>query len=595
VAGDLSSPLGESDDVLADERVQRTLNRLSRWATVRSASTRAETPMFSTPAPSSSWKRRSTIAVTAVLTVASAAACGNDGDDGGGDRRQFDAALTTEVPAATSEVESLTWNLPTGEPPTLDPAQSALENISTVVGNMCEALFRFDREYVAQPALAESVEQTDDTTYVFTLREGATFWDGTPVTAEDVVYSVNRTLDPAVASPWAGWAANFAGIEATDERTVTLSLRNPDPLAENYFALPAFTVVSKAFAEQAGPALGTAGTGVMCTGPYEFSSWEQGQSIELVRNDDWWDAETEARVGSVTFTFTTDPAAQSASLRSGETDGQWLIPTSAFEQLGESGNLLFGPSLSPFFMVPLNLEGPMGQPEVRDALQSAVDYQGISESVYRGIASPLRTLVPPAAYGYAEDTYQEAYDALPEPAQDLDRVASIVAETPAATEPMTLAYFAASDEETRAATAIADSANQAGMNIELRPLTPPEFGAVFTSPEGRQGIDVFLVTGYLDFPEPLQYYQYFTTGTFYNFAGYSNPEYDDLVGQALTTVDDEERAELVLQAQQVLLDDDGVIPVATVDVSVYYQDELTGLVPRQNFLYYPWVTELGGE
>jgi peptide/nickel transport system substrate-binding protein len=551
--------------------------------------------MHSTPATPSSWKRRSTLAATTLLTVASVAACGGDGDEGTGNQRQFEAEITTEVAAATTEVESLTWNLPTGEPPTLDPAQSALENISTVVGNMCESLMRFDNEYGMQPALAESMEHPDDTTYVFTLREGATFWDGSPVTADDVVYSVNRILDPEVASPWAGWAVNFAGIEATDERTVTLRLAAPDPLAENYFALPSFTVVSQAFAEQAGPAFGTAGTGVMCTGPYQFGAWNQGQSIELTRFDGWWNSDVEPLVGDVTFTFTADPAAQIASLRSGETDGQWSIPTSAFEQLGESGNLLFGPSLSPFFMVPLDLEGPMGQPEVRDALQSAVDYDGIAESVYRGVASPLRALVPPAAYGYAEDTYQAAYDELPEPTQDLDKVASIVAETPAAAEPMTLAYFAASDEETRAATAIADSANQAGMDIELKPLTAPEFGAVFSSAEAREGIDIFLVTGYLDFPEPLQYYQYFTSGTFYNFAGYNNAEYDELVGQALQTVDDEERADLVLQAQQVLSDDDGVIPVATVDVSVYYGDELTGVVPRQNFLYTPWLAELGGE
>ncbi|MGY1807050.1 ABC transporter substrate-binding protein [Blastococcus sp. SYSU D00669] len=547
--------------------------------------------MHSTPATPSR-KRGAALAVTALLTAASAAACG--GDDGGGGQRQFEAELTTEVAAPTADVDSVTWNLPTGEPPVLDPAQSALENISTVVGNMCEALFRFDRDYQLQPALAESVEQPDDRTYVFTLREGVTFWDGTPMTAQDVVYSVNRVLDPAVASPWAGWAVNFESVTATDDRTVTLTLRNPDPLAENYFALPAFTVVSQAFAEQAGPAFGTAGTGVMCTGPYEFGSWTPGQGIELTRNDDWWDQDAQARVGAVTFTFTTDPAAQIASLRSGETDGQWSIPTSAFEQLGESGELLFGNSLSPFFLVPLDLAGPMGQPEVRDALQSAVDYQGIADSVYRGVASPLRALVPPAAYGYAQETYQEAYDALPEPAQDLDRVATLVEQNPAAAEPMTLAYLAASDEESRAATAIADAANQAGMSVELRPLTPPEFGAVFSSPEAREGIDVFLVTGYLDFPEPLQYYQYFTTGTFYNFAGYSNAEYDELIARALATIDDEERAQLVLQAQQVLLDDDGVIPVATVDVSLYHGADLTGVVPRQNFLYTPWLTELGG-
>ena len=552
--------------------------------------------MHSTTAPPASpWKRRAVLAVTTILAAATAAGCSSDDGGGGGSQREFDASLTTDSPTPTTGVEELTWNLFSGEPPTLDPAQSALESISTVVGNMCEALFRFDSEYGVEPALAESVEQPDDRTYVFTLREGATFWDGSPVTAQDVVFSINRVLDPATASSWAGWAVNFESVTATDERTVTLTLTRPDPLVENYFALPAFTVVKQAFVEQAGDAFGTAGTGVMCTGPYEFTEWSQGQDITLTRYADWWGTETEPLVESVTFTFTTDPSAQIASLRSGETDGQFTIPTSAFEQLGESGNLLFGPSLSPFFMVPLDLAGPAGDPAVRDAVQAAVDYAGIAESVYRGTAEPLRALVPPAAYGYAEETYQEAYDSRPEPTQDLERVASIVEETPAAAEEMVLAYAGPSDEETRAATAIADSANQAGMNIELRPLTAAEFGAVFASAEAREGIDILLVTGYLDFPEPLQYYQYFTTGSFYNFAGYSNPEYDELITEALSTVDDEQRAQLVIEAQQVLSDDDGVIPVATAAISVYYQDSLTGLVPRQNFLYTPWVTELGGE
>ena len=210
----------------------------------------------------------------------------------------------------------------------------------------------------------------------------------------------------------------------------------------------------------------------------------------------------------------------------------------------------------------------MGQPEVRDALQSAVDYQGIAESVYRGVATPLKALVPPAAYGYAEDTYQEAYDALPEPNQDLDKVGTSSEQTPAAAEPMTLAYFAASDEESRAATAIADS-RQPGRDEHRAEAAHPagvRCGLLLGRRHGKASTSSWS-TGYLDFPEPLQYYQYFTSGTFYNFAGYNNAEYDDLVGQALTTVDDEERADLVIQAQQVLSDDDGVIPVATVDVS----------------------------
>ncbi len=551
--------------------------------------------MHSTPATLTAPRSRGTALAATALLAAATAACGGSAGGGGGDQRQFDAEYTSDVPAAATPVEGITWNLPTGEPPILDPAQSAVESISTVVSNMCEGLFTFDEDYGLQPALAESVEHPDDLTYVFTLREGATFWNGNPVTADDVVYSVTRILDPALASPWAAWAVNFESITATAPDEVTLRLTGPDPMVDNFFALPAFTVVERATAEAAGPAFGSAGAGVMCTGAYEFAAWDQGQSIELTRNDDWWNSEAEPLVESVTFTFVTDPSAQVASLRSGETDGQWIVPTAGFDQLSEEGDLLFGESLQNFFISATDLTGPMGDPAVRDALQAAIDYEGISESVYRGTAEHLRAVVPPTAYGYAEDVFQEAYEELPQPAQDLDRVAELVSQTPRASEELVLAYLAAADEDTRAATAIADAANQAGMNVQLRPLTPPEFGALFASPQAREGFDALLSVGYLDYPEPLAYYQFFTTGNFYNFAGWSDPEYDALIGEALGTVDDTERAELVARAQAIILEQDIVIPIVSLPTAVYHGPELTGLAPRETYRYTPWLAALGGE
>ncbi|MDP5183628.1 ABC transporter substrate-binding protein [Blastococcus sp. BMG 814] len=552
--------------------------------------------MHSTVAtPGSPARTRATTVAAALLAVVTAAGCSSDGGGGGGDGRQFDAEITTDVPAATTDVESVTWNLASGEPPILDPAQAALENISNVVANTCESLMTVDENFELQPALAQSLEQPDELTYVFTLREGATFWNGNPVTADDVVFSVTRILDPALASPWAAWASKLESITATAENEVTLKLTAPDPLVEGVFALPAFTVVERAFTEQAGPAFGTAGVGVMCTGPYEFTAWNQGQSIELTRNENWWNEEIDPKVQSVTFTFNTDPAAQVASLRSGETDGQWIIPSSAFEQLAEAGNMLIGQSLQTLFISAIDLTGPMGDPAVAEALAAAIDYQGISEAVYRGTAPPLRALVPPSAWGYAEDVYESAYEELPEPVQDLDRVAELVAQTPAASEEIVLAYLSASDEEARAATAIADAANQAGMNIQLQPLTAPEFGAVFISPEARQGFDALLAVGYLDQPEPLAYYQFFITGSFYNFMGWSNPEYDALIGEALGTLDNTERAELVTQAQSIIHEEGIVLPIVKPATTVYYGPELTGVVPRQSYLYTPWLAVLGGE
>lgn len=542
-----------------------------------------------------------------VIAVGLLAACesGSSGDTASSSAEQasspasdaaqpFSPAISTEAPAGTNEVASITWNLATGEPSSLDPAYSSLENISTVVGPMCEALQRFTTDYEVEPALATSIEHPDPTTWIVRLREGVTFWDGSPMTADDVVFSINRILNPELGSSWIGWAPQGATVEATDASTVTITLPAYNSMVESFFQTPAFMVVSKAFAEKAGAGFGTAAGGIMCTGPYKLGAWESGQSITLERNDAWWDSAAAPKVASVKFTFAVDPAAQTAGMVSGDINGQFTVPVSAYEQLSQSGNMLFAESLSPTFVATLNTEGPMGDLAVRQALASSIDYAGILETVYRGAAAPLRALVPPAAYGYAQDVYQPAYDALPEPTQDLEKAKELAASSAKAKDPLTLAYFSLSNEESKAATAIADSANSSGLNVQLKPLDAAAYGAVFYSPEARQGIDALLLTGYLDFPDPLQYYQYFAIGSFYNFAGYDNQEYTDLITQALGESDPQKKAEYVVQAQQIMVDDVFNIPLVTSYVSAYYGKDLGGYLPAQYFLYTPWAAQLGG-
>lgn len=506
----------------------------------------------------------------------------------------FAPAISTEAPAGPNEVPSVTWNLSTGEPASLDPAYSSLENISTVVGPMCESLQRFTTDYAVEPALATSIEHPDPTTWIVKLREGVTFWDGTPMTAEDVVFSANRILNPELGSSWITWAPLGATVEATDPSTVTITIPEYNSMVENFFQTPAFMVVSKAFAEKAGADFGTAAGGVMCTGPFKLGSWESGQSITLERNDAWWDTAAKPKVASIKFTFAVDPAAQTAGMLSGDIGGQFTVPVSAYEQLSQSGNMFFAKSLSPTFIATLNSDGPMGDLAVRQALASSIDYAGIVSTIYRGAATSLRALVPPAAYGYAKDVYQPAYDALPEPAQDLEKAKELAASSTKAKDPINLAYFSLSNEESKAATAIADSANSIGLNVQLKPLDAATYGAIFFSPEAREGIDALLLTGYLDFPDPLQYYQYFSIGSFYNFGGYDNQAYTDLITQALGEADPQKKAEYVVQAQDIMVKDMYNIPIVTTYVSAYYGKDLGGYLPAQYFLYTPWAAQLGG-
>ena len=533
----------------------------------------------------------------AALAAAALATCTLAACTSGGGEAAEEAAVpqpTTSVPAATQDVDTVTWNVPSGEPPVLDPAHAAIDSVSTIVANMCESLFTFGPDYEREPALATELHQPDPLTYVFDLREDAEFWNGDPVTAEDVVYSVERVLDPALGSPWAGWAARLDGVEATGDHEVTVTMAEPDVLVPNFFATPAFHVVQKDFAESAGSDFGTASGGLMCTGPYRFDHWSQGEEITLVRHDEWWNTEARARVETLRFTFVTDPYAQAAALNSGDADGQFAVPRAAHDQLAERGSMLYGESLAPTFLAVIDQEGALADPATRRALQSVVDYQGIVDSVYQGAAQPLRALVPPAAWGYAEDEYQRAYDDLPAPVQDIEAALEQAGRSSTSEETIVLAYTTAIEEETRIATAIADAAAQASLHVELRPLTAEQFGAVFSSEQAREGIDVFLTTGYLDFPEPLAYYQYFTTGSFYNFSGYSNEEYDAAVAAAMAEPDPAARAQEVVRAQAIMAEDLVTIPVATQYVNAYYGPDLAGLVPRQNNLYTPWAVELGG-
>jgi peptide/nickel transport system substrate-binding protein len=539
-------------------------------------------------------KRALLTGVAAVTVVGLLAGCGG-GTGSGGAAAAFKPTLATTAPVGDKAVDSITWNIGSGEPSSLDPAMSSVESVSTIVSNLCEPLMTWDADYQQQPALATSVDHPDDTTWVFHLRTGVTFWDGSPMTSADVVYSIDRILNPDLGASWIGWAPEGAKVTADDASTVTVTVPHFNSVIENYFATPAFTVVSKAYAEKAGKAFGTAAGGVMCTGPYKLEKWQSGQSITLTRNDAWWDTAAAPKVKDVKFTFATDPAAQTAALVKGDVDGQFAVPVSSFSQLSKAGgNLEFASSLAPTFLSVLNFDGALGDPNVLNALQDSIDYKGVIQAVYHGAATQLNALVPPAAWGYAKDVYQAGYDALGTPTQDLAAAKKLVSESSKASQPISLAYLTASGEETRTATAIADAANSVGLNVQLKPLTAEQFNAFFASADARKGIDLFLVTGYLDFPDPVEYYQYFSIGSFYNFNGYANQEYTGHITAALGQSDPDKKAAEVVAAQAIMAKDLINIPILTQYVSVYYGKRLGGYLPSQSYLYTPWLTRLAG-
>ncbi len=352
--------------------------------------------------------------------------------------------LTTTTPAASVDVESISWALPTGEPRSLDPAKTGDYAANTVVTNLCESLLRLEPDFSTSPGLATEIERVDPVTTVITLRDGVTFWDGSPMTADDVAYSLNRNLDPAVGSFSAAIFRNVASIKATGPLQVTVAFKIPDAAFVASMAGVAGAVMEQAFSEKAGADLGVRGTGVMCTGPFSLGDWQSGSKIVLERYDTYWDTARKARSKSFTFVVFNDDSALTSALRAGEVDGSYSPPVSSLATLStpEVGTIYYGPSTESYSLGPTASEGPAADPKIRQALDLAIDKNAIISTVLKGTGEPLKTFTPPLVWqgDPAKAVYDAGYAALPETGKpDIEAAKKLVQEAKPSRTEMVLA------------------------------------------------------------------------------------------------------------------------------------------------------------
>ena len=197
------------------------------------------------------------------------------------------------TPAGASTVDHISWNILGGEPPTLDPARVGTYGNSWVSSQIYDTLVRYSPEWELGPCIAESWKQVDPLTLVFTIRQDAKFWDGNPVTADDVVFSLKRQRDPGPARYTLERLGNVESIDKTGPWEVDRQVRRSGRAPSRSWPPPRRAVVQKAFVEAAGQAYGS-GNNVMGSGTYKLASWTSGSEIELEANPDYWDPDLQA-------------------------------------------------------------------------------------------------------------------------------------------------------------------------------------------------------------------------------------------------------------------------------------------------------------
>lgn len=469
-----------------------------------------------------------------------------------------------------------------------------------VNANLCESLVRVQPDYSIVPGVADFTVSEDFKTYTYTIREGAAFWDGTPVTTDDVMFSLTANTTPPFGAAFFAIADAIDSVSATAERTVTITLKAPDINFNSLMTGPAGKIYQKKQAEAAGEGWGSPDVGVMCTGPYTLGSWDPASSLSIKKNPNYWSSDFSPLVDEVVFTWPQDPTTLTNAFTSGEIQGGWNIPPSIITPLqgSDKGQMYVGSrdtAVQIYGLIVGNVqEGPLADPRMRQAISALIDREAVASKVYSGAADPLYTLATPGSITYEQDAWNAANEAAATGA-DPERAKQLVSEAGQTGKTLTLALPAGDSLATITAKAIQTDAAKAGITMELMPMEASQYAVIFLDPASREGIDLFFTIYAPTVRDPVQnYFETIVTGQVNNFNGYSNPEVDALIGEAKVSTDPAVRAEKALAAQQIYLADLPYIPISAPRVTVWEGTGLTGAPTTFTWINSPWAALLGG-
>ncbi|MGR3803387.1 ABC transporter substrate-binding protein [Marinibacterium profundimaris] len=473
------------------------------------------------------------------------------------------------------------------EPKSLDPAAVTAVNDFRILVNLYEGLVRYKPGTLeVEPQLATGWEISEDgTEYTFTLREGVTFHDGTPFNAEAVKFNFDRMLDESHPFhdtgpfPLAFFFSSVEKTEVVDDMTVKFTLSAPYAPFLSNLAYPTGLMVSPAAVEAGGADFGRSPVG---TGPFTFAEWRSNEAVVIEKNADYWGepAGTEA----VVFRPITDANTRVAEMLAGGIDMMVEVPPTALGQFqGESFNVVEQAGPHVWFLILNAKEGPFADKAVRQAANYAINKEAIVNDVLEGTAEVAAGPTPPAfAWAYNEDLDPYPYD--PEKAKDLLAQAGA--------EGAELTFFVTEGgsgmlDPIPMGTAIQADLNAVGFDVSIETYEWNTFlGEVNPGLEGKA--DMAEMAWMTNDPDTLPYLALRTDawpdkGGF-NSGYYSNPEVDALLEEARTATDQETRAELYKQMQEIVQEDAPWVFVANWKQNAVTSDRVEGFELEPSFL-----------
>ena len=475
------------------------------------------------------------------------------------------------------------------DPETVDPALNSAVDGANMIIHAFETLMIVDKDNKIVPGQAESYEVSDDgLTYTFHLRKGLKWSDGSPLTANDFVYAWQRLADPNTAAPYAGDMLGYVkgyeeaaggnlealGVSAPDDDTFVVELSVPCVYFSKLITHASMVPIQKATVDANGDQWTLTPDTYICNGPLKMIERVPGSHIIFAKNENYWNADA-VTLNTLKFVLMEDSNASYSAYQTGEVQMIKAVPTEEIPSLKGKEDFHVDPIMGTYYLSFQTEKAPFDNPDVRMALSLAIDRDYVANTVMQGTYSPATNFVGPGLSD-AEDGSSFEETTRKNNGGDFFDVANHDADVAKAKELLanagypdgagfpTVEYMTNDAGYHKPLAEYLQSCwkEELGINMDIKVVEWSTF-----TPTRRAGDFQMARNGWVyDYDDPSNMLNLMKSTSGNNDGKYNNPEVDKMLDEANSTADVAEHYQKLHDAENMILADAAMAPVA------YYND-----------------------
>lgn len=465
------------------------------------------------------------------------------------------------------------------DPVSLDPHAANDGNSLYVMNAMYDTLVEFNKDLEIVPALAESLEQVEDTVWIAKIREGVKFHDGSELNAEVVKANLDRVRDPEIASPLSFLFNMIVSVEVTDEYEVKITTDFPFAALPSHLAHPGGHMISLESINKDYEAIKNGGEPFKVvnedpvgTGYFKYEKRANGEYVKLVKNDDYWGEK--AKVDSVTFKVVPEDMTRIAELKTGDADIIYPVASTDVKQIDENDgtHVKQSESASMTYLGMNSKKEPFNDVRVRQAISMLINKEELIEGVMDGIPLIAKGPLAPTVFGYNQDLKPIDYN--------VEKAKELLKESGHA-DGFTTSILTYDRTTKDIAEYIQAQLSKVGIDAKIESAEIGAYLELTSSGDAEMFIGSW---GTVTLDADYGLYAMFhsdNVGSSGNWTFYESDKVDELLDEGRRTVDKDERLAIYKEAQQIIVDEATIVPL-------YHSVLLAGLNDHVNgFFQYP--------